>query len=343
MENSAYEILVTSVYVFVFIIATSITIYLFLSTITLADKVYEYGKVVSSDSIIETTSAPTNNTITGSELLTYYYNYKSSDKYGTSLDSIYNFTNIEPVSNINLNDLYTLTYKRSVTGQKIEIEAAWVSAGPNLVTAVYEAEPPIIDNITTNPSVFPQTIPPTPVQLVNITATAHCTNLPSENSIVSYCWTINYDDSRPDWTITTQVAQLLGFQYGDNLKFIRGKNIISVTAMDSFGTVSAIAVKEIIINYYEPVINYLVEINSLVSEGGSITGPVTLQFLVNATSMNDGGYITKYEWYVNDIQKINDSSVFNFSFPLGANKVKVKVTDSENATSEKEFLFNVIN
>ncbi len=118
MEDSAYNSLMMGVYIVIFVMATSITIYLFSSTIEFAEKAYEYGKLSTGDSIVEVPVNTIYNTVTGAELLTYYYNYKSPDKYGTTVIPGYNFSNLEDIYNagIVLDSTYTLKYSSVVTG-----------------------------------------------------------------------------------------------------------------------------------------------------------------------------------------------------------------------------------
>lgn len=116
MEDSAYNGIMIGVYVFIFIIATGLTIYLFSTVVKFADKAYEYGKVTTGDSVIETTAASPYNTVTGAELLTYYYNYKSPDKYGTATAINYDFSNLA-LADIKFDHTYTLIYESADSGR----------------------------------------------------------------------------------------------------------------------------------------------------------------------------------------------------------------------------------
>lgn len=122
MEDSAYNSLMIGVYVLVFIAASTITIFLFTSTVKFADNAYEYGRKTTGDSIVETSGAPKYRTVTGAELLTYYYNYISQDKYGTAPPQNYTFVgtgslNLNSISNIDLSRTYIITYQTANTGQ----------------------------------------------------------------------------------------------------------------------------------------------------------------------------------------------------------------------------------
>lgn len=81
MEDSAYQAMYTGVYVFVFVIALSSTIYLFKTMSDYADLAYEYGQTVVSDNIIENISDSNQRLLTGSDVIAYYFNYTDKDKY----------------------------------------------------------------------------------------------------------------------------------------------------------------------------------------------------------------------------------------------------------------------
>ncbi len=95
MEDSGFSAMFIAVYVFIFIAATSITVFLFLATINFSEEAYEFGKLTSADSVVETNVENTENTITGAELLTYYYNFVSDDKYGSGIEG---GTSLNPAS-----------------------------------------------------------------------------------------------------------------------------------------------------------------------------------------------------------------------------------------------------
>lgn len=80
MENSAYQSLIMGIYTFIFIAATSITVYLYTNTYQYADKAYDYSNRVSKDAVILNTSVETDRILTGSEVITYCYNYIIKDK-----------------------------------------------------------------------------------------------------------------------------------------------------------------------------------------------------------------------------------------------------------------------
>ena len=112
MSDSVYQAFFTAVFIVIFIAATTITVTLFTSAMDYSEKAFEYGKLTSSDSIVETNANVENyNIISGSELLTYYYNYVDDDKYGyTKPNEDYIFLNIEKLEKIDVIKKYYLEY-----------------------------------------------------------------------------------------------------------------------------------------------------------------------------------------------------------------------------------------
>lgn len=108
MEDSAYQALYTGVYVFIFIIAISATIYLFVNMLDYSELAYEYGNKVTEGNIIENISDLRYRLLKGSDVIAYYFNYVKNDKYEKS-DSINSQYNVEiwdkNGSRINENDL----------------------------------------------------------------------------------------------------------------------------------------------------------------------------------------------------------------------------------------------
>ena len=75
MGDSAYQAIYTGVYVFVFIIAMSATIYLFMTIIDYAELSYNYGNTALDSNLIENIPTTKYQLLTGSDVITYYYNY----------------------------------------------------------------------------------------------------------------------------------------------------------------------------------------------------------------------------------------------------------------------------
>ena len=82
MEDSAFEALYTGAYVFVFIIALTVTIFLFSSITDFADLAYEYEETSGDSSVIVDTPVNQNLLLFSDEVMSYYYNYVKKDIYG---------------------------------------------------------------------------------------------------------------------------------------------------------------------------------------------------------------------------------------------------------------------
>ena len=82
MEDSAFEALYTGAYVFVFIIALTVTIFLFSSITDFADLAYEYEETSGDSSVIVDTPVNQKLLLSSDEVMSYYYNYIKKDIYG---------------------------------------------------------------------------------------------------------------------------------------------------------------------------------------------------------------------------------------------------------------------
>ena len=80
MEDSTFEAIYIGVYIFVFIAALSLTLYMFKSVNELANKAYEYGSNISND-LIEIPDENKESTLDIQGFLSLYYNYVSKDLY----------------------------------------------------------------------------------------------------------------------------------------------------------------------------------------------------------------------------------------------------------------------
>ena len=350
MEESAYNSLMLGVYIFIFVTAISLTVFLFSSTVEYADKAYEYGKLTAADSIVETTSAPKYNVVTGAELLSYYYNYKDPDKYGTPEAQKFDFENID---NIQVNKLYTLIYKKAYTDQNPVIEVKVVGSeqdvdpGPPLVVNMQPTAP----TIKTYPSTATKIVPGTTVQ---IEAESTVTYSISTNYIKNYIWRIDYspEDGRADFTTTTMgsIGKLKSTEFGDKLEFREGINTVYVTSEDSFGNRSTTVHKDIEVGYNDPIVNSIVEATNKVINFGNVTvessSGVALKFVANAISANaPSGYISKYDWYSNNVLiQSNASNILDKNFTSGTYTLKVIAHDSiAGISAPKTFTFTVGN
>ncbi len=96
MEESAFNAIYIGIYVFVFIIAVTATMFLYNSISDYADLAYEYSHNIDGEPLIIGSEAQRNKIITGSEVVNYYYNYVKKDKYNETDE-------IDYIVSINLN------------------------------------------------------------------------------------------------------------------------------------------------------------------------------------------------------------------------------------------------
>lgn len=80
MEN-ANEAIYIGVYTMIFVIALSLTIFLFSSLMDYTDEAYEYMHAQSNDAVMVQGEVNRNLVLSGQEVLSYYYNYIKKDKY----------------------------------------------------------------------------------------------------------------------------------------------------------------------------------------------------------------------------------------------------------------------
>ena len=131
-----YEAIYTGVYVLIFIVSVSISIFLFYSVYDYSELAFEYQNRVLNDSV--TVNAPSNKyrLVDGSEVISYFFNYIKHDTYGetvkktnyivtiknitgrdivssvsaTNVINSYNFNKL--VNSINVTSKYVLNYKK---------------------------------------------------------------------------------------------------------------------------------------------------------------------------------------------------------------------------------------
>lgn len=121
MEESAFNAIYIGIYVFIFVIAVTATIFLYNSISNYADLSYEFSHKVDSGALIVGSEVGRNKIISGEEVINYYYNYIKKDKYENNNNSNY-------IVSINLNgknqtqnllDNTDMTYKELI--QKIGV------------------------------------------------------------------------------------------------------------------------------------------------------------------------------------------------------------------------------
>ena len=120
MENS-YEALYTGVYLFVFVAAMTIAVYLFQGVNDLANNSYDYGKVVTGDAVIETDTEEAKY-LSKTDVISYYMNYIKRDNYESTVTSNIK-VKIDGISQENL------TYSALLI--KLNKEKYYISEGPS--------------------------------------------------------------------------------------------------------------------------------------------------------------------------------------------------------------------
>ncbi len=103
MENS-YEALYIGVYLFVFVAAMTIAVYLFQGVNDLANNSYDYGKVVTGDAVIETDTEEAKY-LSREDLISYYFNYIQKDNYDKNNDDTELQLPVVEIDGINTNNL----------------------------------------------------------------------------------------------------------------------------------------------------------------------------------------------------------------------------------------------
>lgn len=81
MEESAYQALFTGTYILVFIVALTVTLYLFNSMLDFAELAYEFNITIEDNATIINAPVEAERLLTGEEVLSYYYNYVKHDLY----------------------------------------------------------------------------------------------------------------------------------------------------------------------------------------------------------------------------------------------------------------------
>lgn len=127
MQDSMYEAIYTGVYILIFIIAISVSIFLFYSVYDYSELAFEYQNRTLSDSV--TINAPSNKyrLVDGSEVITYFFNYIKHDTYGENVKktnyiiSIKNISGREIVSsNSNANIVNTYNFNKLINSINVK-------------------------------------------------------------------------------------------------------------------------------------------------------------------------------------------------------------------------------
>lgn len=96
MEN-ANEAIYIGIYTMIFVIALSLTIFLFSSLMDYTDQAYDFMHEQSNDAVMVTGEINRHLILSGQEVLSYYFNYIKKDRYSD------NTVNSNVIVNINLN------------------------------------------------------------------------------------------------------------------------------------------------------------------------------------------------------------------------------------------------
>lgn len=339
MSDSIYQALFTAVYVVIFIAAATITVSLFNTTITYAEDAYNYGKITSNDSVIETTAfVDSYNVISGTEMLTYYYNYVENNKYGTTSESKYVFDGID---GIEMDENYILEYAstNSSTGiTTIKVTKTDIlSVDVDSDSATSSSNDPSIPNVWASKYDLDENIPAK--TLVTFYATSQVTVSPITNSIQEYKWTVSYNGVQLTSYTSSGTEGTFSYTFTNN----EAEYILTVTAIDKLGNESTKTIT-ITTGYLTPTVA-IYEANSKVISGGSVNinseFGANLNFKASANSNNPSGSITSYQWSVNGVKQSETSSTLNYTFEPGYNNVSVIVTDSFGLEKETNFYFTV--
>lgn len=86
MEN-ATEAIYIGVYAMIFVVALSVTIFLFSSLMDYTEQAYDYMHMSSNDAVLVNVPVDRHLILSGQEVVSYYYNYVKKDRY---TDKTYN-------------------------------------------------------------------------------------------------------------------------------------------------------------------------------------------------------------------------------------------------------------
>ena len=81
METSATKAIYLGTYIFVFVAALTVTIYLFNSILEFSEEAYDFETKQASNQVIVNVPVEANRLLTSTEVASYYYNYVKKDLY----------------------------------------------------------------------------------------------------------------------------------------------------------------------------------------------------------------------------------------------------------------------
>lgn len=142
MEDSAFNAIYTGVYVFIFVIALTATIFLYRSVSEYADVAYDFSHKIDGSALIIGSEVERNRILNGDEVINYYYNYIKKDQYGTDKENSKYIVSINLAGNdepekiltntdlsykelaerIGMNNKYIVNYVKETADQKAIIQ-----------------------------------------------------------------------------------------------------------------------------------------------------------------------------------------------------------------------------
>ena len=87
MESSATQAIYTGTYIFVFVAALTISLYLFNSILNFSNVAYEFEGKIEENEVIVDVPVEANRLLSADEVASYYYNYIVKDQYINSSDT----------------------------------------------------------------------------------------------------------------------------------------------------------------------------------------------------------------------------------------------------------------
>ena len=87
MESSATQAIYTGTYIFVFVAALTVSLFLFNSILDFSNLAYEFEGKIESNEVIVNAPVEANRLLTADEVASYYYNYIVKDQYSVASDT----------------------------------------------------------------------------------------------------------------------------------------------------------------------------------------------------------------------------------------------------------------
>lgn len=128
MEESAIQAIYTGAYIFVFIVALTVTLYLFGSITDFSKLAYRYNNEVQGSATIVDAPVEQNILLNVDEVVSYYYNYVKKDLYGDEKSKgITNYiVDIEQLRGMNVNTTSLADVYNKLTNNGREKDAKYI-------------------------------------------------------------------------------------------------------------------------------------------------------------------------------------------------------------------------